>query len=502
MEYLMGIDIGTSSLKTMIIDESGEIKALSSQSYQYDSPETGYAEQDPEVWWNACIMTIRDALKKSGIPGERITAMSFSGQMHGVVLLDGDGKVVRPAILHCDVRSGKQVRQINERLGPDGVRELVMNPVYTGFLLTSLLWVRENEPQNYERVRKVCLPKDYIKYKLTGIVSTDYSDASATLVFDIRNHCWSRDIIVLFDIPESIFPPCCDTYSRVDHVSENAAAVTGLSKKTLVVSGGGDQIMQGIGSGMTEIGMVTTNIGSSGQVCFQTDKPIVNPELSTNVFCGYKKNRWIAMGAIMHAGLALKWIGHILGEDSYTKLDTIAQKALPGSGGVIFLPYLNGERTPHTNPDLSAMFFGCNMNTGRPEMVRSVMEGVAFAMMQCMETCEKLGLKRASTVASGGGAKSSLWLQIQSDVYGLPLKVARTEEQACLGAAIVAGVGAGVYRTVEDGCAAVVRYQEKIIVPDKENHKIYMDYYALFKDIYPANEELLRQVTRMRKKSV
>lgn len=499
MEYLMGIDIGTSSLKTMIIDESGVIKALSIQSYQYDSPSVGYAEQDPEVWWEACILTIRDALQKSGIPSENITAVGFSGQMHGLVLLDENEEVVRPAILHCDVRSGKQVQQINERLGSDGVRELLMNPVYTGFLLTSLLWVRENEPQNYGRVRKVCLPKDYIKYKLTGEVSTDYSDASATLAFDIRNHCWSKSILELFDVSELLFPPCFDTYSKIGQVSKKAADATGLSKKTLVVSGGGDQVMQGIGSGTTEIGMVTTNIGSSGQVCFQTDKPIMNPELSTNMFCGYKKDRWIAMGAIMHAGLALKWINQILGKKSYTELDVMAGKARPGSGGVLFLPYLNGERTPHTNHDLSAMFFGCNMNTGRSEIVRSVMEGVVFALMQCMETCEKLGLQRASDIASGGGAKSPLWLQIQSDVYGLPLKVTCTEEQACLGAAIVAGVGAGSYQTIEEGCAAVVRYQKRIIVPDNENHKIYMEYYALFKDIYPANKELLQKVTNMGK---
>jgi xylulokinase len=499
MKYLMGIDIGTSSLKTMIIDETGATKALSRQSYHYDSPSGGYAEQDPEVWWNACITTIRDALQKSRIPGEDITAVSFSGQMHGLVLLDKNGKVVRPAILHCDVRSGKQVQQINERLGPDGVRELMMNPVYTGFLLTSLLWVRENEPQNYARVSKVCLPKDYIKYKLTGEVSTDYSDASATLAFDIRNHCWSKYILKCFDVSELIFPPCLDTYSGVGQVSKNASEATGLSQKTMVVSGGGDQIMQGIGSGTSEIGTVTTNIGSSGQVCFQSDKPIMNPELSTNVFCGYKKDRWITMGAIMHAGLAFKWISQILGENSYAELDALAGNARPGSGGVLFLPYLNGERTPHTNHDLSAMFFGCNMNTGRSEIVRSVMEGVVFALMQCMETCENLGLQRASDVASGGGAKSSLWLQILSDVYGMPLKVTCTEEQACLGAAIVAGVGAGVYRTIEAGCATVVRYEEKIIVPDQENHKIYMDYYALFKDIYPANKELLQRATHMGK---
>ncbi|MEG1650249.1 MAG: xylulokinase [Oscillospiraceae bacterium] len=497
MAYLMGIDIGTSSLKTIIIDECGNVKSISARSYQYDSPHAGYAEQDPEVWWRACVETVREALAESGIKGEDIKGVGFSGQMHGAVLLDKDLRVIRPAILHCDARSGEQVRNMNKILGYDRICNLVLNPIYTGFLLTSLIWVRDNEPHNYDRVYKVCLPKDYIKLKFTGMVTSDFSDASATMAFDIKNNCWSEEILNIFKISPEIFPECFDTDAVVGYVSAQAAGETGLSISTAVVAGGGDQVMQSIGNGVTDMRTATANIGSSGQVCYQSNQPITNRQLSTNTFCGFKRGRWIVMGAIMHAGLSLKWFNGLFEKTDYMMLDAQAAKVPPGSGGLIFLPYLNGERTPHINPNLSAMFIGCNISTGRAEMARSVMEGVSFAMMQCMEVCEQLGLNADSVVASGGGAHSPLWLQIQSDVYGLPLRVADTDEQASLGAAIAAGAGTGIFNSIEDGCKRVVRYKKAIVEPNMDNHSIYRNYYSLFKDAYKANKAILERVTIM-----
>jgi len=496
MAFLMGIDLGTSSLKTIIIDEKGNNMALASRSYQYDAPISGYAEQNVDVWWQAAIETIKEVLAKSGIKGDEIKGVGFSGQMHGAVLLDEKNEVIRPVILHCDVRTGRQVENVKKLLG-NRVRELMMNPVYTGFLLVSLLWVRDNEPENYKRIRKVCLPKDYIKYKLSGEITSDYSDASATLAFDIKNNKWSKEILDLVDVSYDIFPECYDTYSVVGHISKESAKLTGLSTKAAVVAGGGDQVMQGIGNGVTEIGQVTANIGSSGQICFQSDLPFVNPNLSTNTFCGYKKGRWIVQGAIMHAGLSLEWFNSLFETKDYQMSNKLAEEAVVGSDGLIFLPYLNGERTPHANPNLSAMLIGLNSKTRRSQMTRAVMEGVSFALYECMEVCENLGLSIGTVVASGGGARSPLWLQIQSDVYGLPLKVADNKEQACLGAAITAGVGAGIYKSTEDGCANVVRYKKEVIEPNVENHKKYMEYYALFKDAYLANEELLQKLTAM-----
>ena len=495
MAYLMGIDLGTSSLKTIIIDEVGNVKAQSARPYQFSSPCGGYAEHDPEEWWQACCATVRDCLAACGAPASEVKGVSFSGQMHGAVLLDKDYRVIRPAILHCDASSGVQVEKLKAALGEDKVRELVMNPVYTGFLLPSLMWVRDNEPENYERVRYAFLPKAYLKFKLTGEVSSDYSDASATLAFDIRRNGWSEEILKTVDVPLEIFPRCYGTDEATGTVSPEAARETGLSVSTIVVAGGGDQVMQGIGNGITGVGGASSNIGTSGQVSFQSNVPILNPALSTNTFCGYKKGRWFTMGAIMNAGLSLKWFNSLFETADYNLINEQVAKVKPGSGGVVFLPYLNGERTPHVNPNLSGMFMGVNLNTGRPEMTRAVMEGVAFALNQCIEVCGELGLRAETMVASGGGARSGPWLQIQADIFGIPLKVADTEEQAGLGSAIAAGVGAGIYRDIEEGCQAVVRYKDFIVTPNAESHKAYEEYYQLYKDTYGASRDVLQRVT-------
>lgn len=496
MAYLMGIDCGTSSLKTLIIDEDGRVKAVSAQNYQFASPFGGYAEHDPREWWEACVHTIRQDLAESGIDPEQIAGVSFSGQMHGLVMLDEKMEVIRPAILHCDARSGEQVRSIKEKLGEEKVRRLMMNPVYSGFLLVSLLWVKENEPENFRRIAHVMLPKDYLKFRLTGEVSSEYSDASATLAFDVANVRWSEEILKEFDIPAGIFPPLYNTDEAVGNICPAAAKETGLSTKTKVVAGGGDQVMQGIGNGVTKVGGASVNIGTSGQVSFQSDTAIVNPALSTNTFCGYRKGRWITMGAIMNAGLCLKWCNQLLGQSDYKKINEEVAKVVPGSGGVIFLPYLNGERTPHLNPDISGEFVGVNLGTGAPQLTRAVMEGVAYALNQCIELCGDLGLKADGyIVASGGGARSGPWLQIQADVFNYPLKVAETEEQACLGACIAAGVGSGVYKDIEEGCARTVRYKDFTVIPDPKAHAVYEEYYGLFKDIYRAGSSELNKVT-------
>jgi xylulokinase len=499
MAFLIGIDAGTSSLKTMLVSETGEAVALSSRHYQYDSPQAGYAEQDPETWRLACVQTIAEVLQKSGVPGDAISGAAFSGQMHGAVFLDECGNSIRPAILHCDTRSIRQVEQLKQLFGREKIAALMRNPVYTGFLLCSLLWVRDNEPENFKKIRKVCLPKDYIKYKLCGELCTDFSDASGTLAFDIARRTWSSDILSAAGIPLEFFPPVCETHEAAGSITQQAERETGLGRKVIVVSGGADQVMQGIGCGATRQGIVTSNIGSSGQICFQCDSPVENKALSTNLFCGYKKGRWIAMGAIMHAGLALKWFSKIAGCSDYAALDEEASRVSPGSGGLVFLPFLNGERTPHMNPALSALFLGCSAETGRAEMARSVMEGVAFALRQCIETCAELGLKADMVIASGGGAHSRLWRQIQADVFGLPLKTAETEEQACLGAAIAAGTGTHLYSSIEEGCAAAVRFGKNEAAPCEKNHKIYDDCYAIYKEAFAANRRLLEKLTGMRK---
>lgn len=502
MAYLLGIDLGTSSLKSMLIDEKGTSFVTSQKEYDISSPHQGWSEQDPELWWDACSSTIRSLLDKTGADPDEIKALSFSGQMHGLVMLDENYKVIRPAILHNDARSGEEVRKIKEELGERRVREWMMNPVYSGFLLVSLLWVRDREPENFARVRHVMLPKDYLKFRLSGEVTSDYSDASATLAFDVKSVRWNEDTIRHFGLPEEIFPPCFGTAEAVGHVCAAAAKETGLSEKTLVVSGGGDQVMQGIGNGVVSPGGSSANVGTAGQVSFQSDRPIENPALSTNTFLGYRKDRWITMGAIMNAGVCLKWCNRLLNQSGYKEINEAVSRVKPGSGGVIFLPYLNGERTPHLNPDISGAFVGVNLSTGRAEITRSVMEGVTYALNQCIEICGDLGLHTKDyIVASGGGARSDPWRHIMADVFDLPVRVGATEEQACLGAAIAAGVGAGIFGDIEEGCRALVRYQDFTVLPDQERHRIYEEYYQLYKDIYKAGGGELNRLTLLGRRS-
>lgn len=497
MGYLLGIDLGTSSLKSMLISEDGRLMGLASRSYQFSSPHNGYAEHDPRQWWDACRETVQEVLLKAAVPGDYVTALSFSGQMHGLVALDEAYQVVRPAILHCDARSSRQVEQIKATLGAERVKSLMMNPVYTGFLLPSLLWVRENEPENYRRIAHVMLPKDYLKFKMTGEVSSDYSDASATLAFDIRKNCWSREILELLELPAALFPKCFGTTEATGTVCPQAAQELGLSTRTIVVAGGGDQVMQGIGNGITEVGQACSNIGTSGQISFQSSTPVLNPALSTNTFCGYRRERWFTMGAIMNAGLSYRWYNSLFGKVDLDEMNEKIAKVSPGSGGVIFLPYLNGERTPHLNPNLSGAFVGLNLNTGRTELARAVMEGVTYALNQCIEVCGQLGLTADTMIASGGATRSMPWLHIQADVFNIPLRVADTEEQASLGAAIAAGVGAGVYRDIEEGCRTAVRYHDFVIEPDPQNHKRYTEYYELYKQMYVSSKDVIEKVTAL-----
>jgi len=495
MGYLLGIDIGTSFLKSVLIEEEGNEVFTDSKSYNFSTPKKGYVDHDPEEWWEACKDTIASIFKHVRIDKSEIRGISFAGQMHGLVALDKNHQVIRPAILHNDARSSNQVEEIKRILGIRRIKELVGNPIYTGFLLPSLLWIRENEPANYEKIRYVMLPKDYIKFKLTGEISSDFSDASATLLFDIRNSRWSEEILTRMDIDREILPQCYETSQAIGIVSRTAALDTGLAAGTVVVAGGGDQVMQCIGNGAIEIGDACVNIGTSGQVSFQCDKPVMNPSLNTNTFCGYKAGQWFTMGAIMSAGMSYKWFNNLFERYDYDALNEKIAGIKPGSGGLLFLPYLNGERTPHLNPNISGAFVGLNINTSREEMSRAVMEGVTYALNQCIEVCRDLGLTKDILIASGGAARSRPWLQIQADVFNLPVKISRTREQAGLGAAIAAGHGAGTYRNIAEGCARHVKFEEEIIEPNAANHEVYREYYHLFKDMYQESRTVIEKIT-------
>ena len=495
-KFLLGIDIGTSGLKSILMDQEGNVIAEAAVDYQFLSPQQGYTEQDPETWWEATLYSIKKLLQKSRLDAKSILSVGFSGQMHGLVMLDKNGKSIRPAILHNDGRSSKQVEQLNEIFDKHEIFPLAMNRVYSGFLLVSLLWIRENEPENYKKICCVMSPKDYVRYKLTGIVATDHSDASATLAYDIRKNEWNAYLLELLEIDINIFPPIYDTCEVVGTILQSIAQKLSLSKETRVVAGGGDQVMQSIGNGLFTEGDACVNIGTAGQVSFQSDEPRYSSKLLTNTFVSYQKGRWYSMGAIMNAGLCLKWYRSLFEDSNYEEWNKKIVEVKPGSGGLIFLPYLNGERTPCFEPNLSGSFFGLNLSTGKKELARAVMEGVTFALYDAMNACLEVGLNRPKElVVSGGGARSKAWLSIQADIYGIPLKRAKVKEQACVGAAIAAGVGVGVYRGLSEACRQIVSYEDEIYLPDETRHILYQEYYEIYKNYRVASYEQNKKLT-------
>jgi xylulokinase len=502
MSYLMGIDIGTSSVKVIIIDKNGYVLTLvKSDEYNISCLHSGWAEQDPNDWWYGCRSAIARALSIGRIDSDKINCIGLSGQMHSLVSLDKNFDLVRTTILHCDSRSDQQVKLLTALLDNNQIIDLTKNPIHTGYTLPSLMWVRDNEPSVYEHIRHILLPADYIRFKLTGEYGTDYSNASATLAYDFSSTRWSDIILKLANIPMDLFPNIYHSAEISGIVTEKAAAETGLRTGIPVVFGGGDQVMQSIGSGSLESGQTTVNIGSGGQVCIQTDRILSNPTAGVNCFCSYKSNKWYLMGANSNGGSAFKWFcNEILQDSDYSTIDKQAADVPLGCDGLLFLPYLSGERCPLLNSGISGVFWGLSYLTNRARMARAVMEGIAFSLYDCLLACESTGVSPKQMVALGGGANSRLWLQIQADIYEKPLIVTITPEQAALGAAITAGVGSGMFHSFGEGCKCSVHYGD-IIEPNSSAHSIYLEYFDVYKNIYKSAKSALEMVTMLGRKN-
>lgn len=501
MAYYLGIDIGTSSLKMMLKSANGLYEYTVSYGYKFSSPHNGYAEQDPEEWWQACKACFQNLKEKYAVDLLAIKAISFSGQMHGLVALDKNKKVIRPSIIHCDARSKEQLKLLAHTISYEQQIRVLGNSFYSGFLLPSLLWMKENEPENYAEIRYLLLPKDYITFRLSGQLSSDFSDASGTLSFDIVKQEWSQEILDLFNIPRAWFPKLYEIGDVLGVIDREVAAEIGLSPSTLIVVGGGDQIMQGIGNAVLDFNQASLNIGTSAQVSFQADTPVKNGELNTNLFCGYKKNRWVSACAIMNGGLSYSWLCRLLGIQDLRAMDQEVAKISVGSNGLIFLPYLTGERTPHMNPNLSAVFAGLDINTTQAEMARAVLEGVVYALYQGFGILVQQGLQVDFITASGGAANSQLWLQIQADVFNLPIKITKCKEQASLGAVIAAAVGAGEFGSIKDACTAYVSYENSIFLPDEEAHTKYKEFFFLYKRLQSDIIRTLEDITVLGRES-
>ncbi len=492
MAALLGIDIGTSSTKAMILDTVTGETYVEASDYDVEIPQTKYAEQSPETWWQSVVVILKRL--KDGQPEifDKISSIGFSGQMHGIVMLDQNGHPLRPAILWLDQRSSAQLADINKRVSKDTFKEVLHNRVSTGFAFPSLLWVQENEPEIYSEIYKVMQPKDYVRYKITGKIGTDVTDASASLMLDVGKRQWAGGILNEFGISRSIMPDCYESMDVAGYVTEACASETGLKVGIPVVYGAGDQQAQSIGNGAVSEGVTIANIGTGGQISTFLSEDKYDLELRTHTFCHGINGAYTIFGASLCSGLSLKWLkDNILNMDKFDDMSENAAEISAGSDGLIYLPYLTGERTPHMNPKAKGMFFGLELNHNRGHMIRSVMEGVTFSLKDSLGIFEEIGVDSDWIIASGGGASSPVWLQIQADIFEKEVRVCTVKEQACLGACIMAGVGAGMFTDVKEACKAFVKFDERVYTPNTANIDRYRELYETYKKLYLQTVELM-----------
>ena len=492
--YLVGIDIGTSGTKTILIDEAGTVLARAVKEYPLYTPQPQWSEQDPDDWWDASASTVKEVLEKSRVDVRQIAGVGLSGQMHGSVFLDEAGKPIRRALLWNDQRTSAQCAWITQTVGAQRVMELISNPVLTGFTAGKIIWLRDNEPESYARVCKVLLPKDYVRFCLTGEYATEVSDASGTALFDVKNRRWSAEMLQAISIPEAWMPTCYESPEISGRISEHAAAITGLLPGTPVVGGGGDQAAGVVGNGLVTPGVVSNSIGTSGVVFAYSANPVVDPLMRVHTFCHAVPGAWHLMGVMLSAGGSLQWyrdtfcqpekaIAPFLQRDPYDLICAEAANAPVGCEGTILLPYLTGERTPYPDPDARGVLFGITRRTDRSHAARAVLEGVAYGLRDSFEIFHEMGVPVGQVRASGGGARSKVWRQILADVIGTNHCVINVDEGPALGVALLAGVGAGIYTSVEDACSQTIRVVEETDTCTV-NHAAYSRYYEVYRSLY------------------
>lgn len=494
MAYLLGIDIGTSGTKTLLIDEAGTAVCSAVAEYPLYTPRPNWAEQDPQHWWDATVATVQQVLRESGIRGEEVKGIGLSGQMHGSVFLDRAHRVIRPALLWCDQRTAAQCRWITERVGREDLVAETCNPVLTGFTAPKIIWLRDNEPEHYERLSRVLLPKDYIRFMLTGQFATEVSDASGTSLLNVRERRWSDLVLERTELPRSVLPPVYESLEVSGQVSAQAAQATGLREGTPVVGGGGDQAAGAVGNGIVRQGIVSSTTGTSGVVFAHLDEPLMDAELRTHTFCHAVPGKWHVMGVMLSAGGSFRWlrdaicgdeaaVAALTGADPYQYMTAAAAQAPIGSEGLVFLPYLTGERTPYPDPNAKGVFFGLHLRHDKRHLARAVMEGVAYGLKDCFDIIEGMGVAITQVRASGGGARSDLWRQIQADVTNRPHCTISVDEGPALGVALLAGVGTGVWASVPEACAATMEVVDTR-EPCAEAHRVYAAYHGLYRRLY------------------
>ena len=494
MNYLIGIDIGTSATKTVLFDENCQVKAAASQEYALSQPQNGWAEQEPLDWYSAVLTTIKSVVQQSGVKADDIKGVGLSGQMHGLVMLDEANEVIRPSIIWCDQRTAKECEEITERVGAKRLIEITANPALTGFTASKILWVRNHEAENYRRCRHILLPKDYIRFRMTGEYATEVSDASGMQLLDIPQRCWSAEILEKLAIDPALLPKVYESPEVTGTITAEFAARTGLSTSTVVVGGAGDNAAAAVGTGIVEDGRAFTTIGTSGVVFAHTSKLSIDPKGRVHTFCCAVPGCWHVMGVTQAAGLSLKWFrdnladnykeqAELKGVDSYELINEAVAKVPMGSRRLLYLPYLMGERTPHLDPSCRGVFFGLSAIHTREDMLRAVMEGVSYSLKDCNDILKEMGVHVNEMMACGGGGKSRIWRQMLADMYGCEVRTIKAQEGPALGVAILAGVGAGIFKDVPSACQRFIE-AATYCEPDSAAHAYYEKGHALYQKLY------------------
>lgn len=498
MSILIGLDVGTTGARAVAVDESGHLISEASSEYPLHTPYPGWTEQDPEYWWQGA----KEALAKvAGQVENEVVGLGLTGQMHGSVFLDSSDEVIRPALLWNDQRTGKQCEKITEALGEERLIQLAGNPALTGFQAPKVLWLRDEEPENYEKVSHVLLPKDYVRLRLTGEYATDASDAAGTLFLDVGNRDWSQEILEALEIPEEWMPTVYEGPESTGKLRGSVAEELGLPSGIPVAAGGGDNAAAAVGVGVIEGGIISSSVGTSGVIFAHTGEFTPDPSGGLHAFCHTVPNAYHLMGVTLSAGGSLSWWHDTLDERfDYEELSRIAAQAPPGSEGLLFLPYLSGERTPHSDPAARGAFFGLTNRHDKSHMTRALMEGVIFSLRDSLEIMLELGTPIEQVRATGGGARGELWRQLQADIYGLPIHRTTTDEGPAYGAALLGGVAAGVYKDVQQA-SSQVELRNEVTEPEEENVRFYEECYEVYRSLYPATKGAMRQLSELAEKA-
>ncbi|GHU70134.1 xylulokinase [Clostridia bacterium] len=494
--YIIGLDLGTSGTKTALFREDGSLVCSASREYPLYQPHNGWAEQEPSDWWDAAVATLSQVIRESGVDPRQIKALGMSGQMHGLVMLDEHGQTLGRSIIWADQRTGAECEQITSLIGAKRMIEVTANPALTGFTASKIMWVKNHQPELFAKCRHILLPKDFLRYKLTGDFATEVSDASGMQLLDVPHRRWSEEVCAKLGIPLELLAKVYESPEVTGHISDYAAKLTGLSASTLVVGGAGDNAAAAVGTGVVRNGRAFCTIGTSGVVFAHTDQLSIDPKGRVHTFCCAVPGAWHVMGVVQSAGLSLRWLRDTVcepekaaalakGIDPYDEMSNEAASSPVGANRLLYLPYLMGERTPHLDPDCRGVFFGLSAMHTRADLIRAVMEGVTYALNDSVNILRGMGVTLSNVLAVGGGARSGFWRAMIADMFGCPISLPESSEGAALGAAILAAVGAGLYPSVGEACDRIIRVKSTR-QPEINNNRAYNKVYGLYTKLYPV----------------